>query len=1170
MICPHCHTRNPETARFCAQCGTVLADVSPPVIERRRVTVVFADLVGFTTFAEQTDPEQVHRIINACFDLLVPIIEHYGGTVDKFIGDEVMALFGAPIAHEDDPVRALAAAADMIAAMAGFNAAQGTDLSLHIGINTGLVIAGGIGSSGRQQYSVIGDAVNLASRLTGVATSDEVIVGAETQRMAAHAFGFAALPPTRIKGRLEPVQAYKLLDRKARPDSERGLAGLVSPMVGRSSELGRLVRTTEALVNGRGSAVMLIGEAGIGKSRLLAEWRAASQDGFGEDIRWVEARCLSYGQEIAYHMLRDLLRSIIGVHANTDAEASAAALAEFVDELLGDRAADVGAPLRHLLLIDRPDNGELSPQAIQSQYLAALRTTFQALAARQALVYVLEDIHWADAASIDIIVKLLPLREEAPILFAATTRPDHDSPGWQLLLAAGKDSGNAQRLDLAPLSLANSRQLVANLLRFEALPESVRSLILSRADGNPFFVEEVIRSLIEQQAIVPAGEQWIAPRPIESFDLPNNVHGLLAARVDRLPGEHKQLLRMAAVIGRRFSVPVLAAVLAESQESIAERLESLAASDLLRLDQTTPDLRYRFRHALVHEVVYDATLLEERRRLHLEVGQTLERLYPARREELAATLAYHFALAECPQALGYLLLAGDVAFRQYAVAEAVTHYRRAHERLGAAELDGATLRQFYTRYGRALELHGDFARANALYDEMIEQAGLRADQSMRMAGLIEQARLSVTPTTVRNLAEGRQLAEQALPLARQLEDAEAEARIFWILALSYGFSGLPQRAIEYGERSLAIARRHNLREQMAYTLHDIHRAYRNSEQNEQATLALREATTLWRQLGNLPMLADSLNSAADLVRIGGDHGNGFRLAQEAYRLSQSIGNPWNEAFASGIMAEICYDWGRFGEAIYWCEQAVAMSDISGPVILTVRARQALAGMYILLGDTSQARAYLDRSLEKEHLLEPYFRDGFQMVIDATRLDIALVEGNQAELERLQPVFSPPLLNELQQSFFGAIYIALIQARVARHRQDWPGMLSHADTAIATGRKLRRRAALAHGLYHRALALIELGELDAAEQSLDEAVDLLRPLAAQTYLWEIYAALAEIAERRGDEQAAGQWRERCGESLTFILDHITDSRLRASFAARPEVRQQLSGAQAPALALPDAA
>ncbi|HYF62009.1 MAG TPA: adenylate/guanylate cyclase domain-containing protein [Herpetosiphonaceae bacterium] len=1168
MICPHCHTRNPESSRFCAQCGTLLAAASVPIIERRRVTVVFADLVGFTAFAEHTDPEQVHRVINACFDLLVPIIEHYGGTVDKFIGDEVMALFGAPIAHEDDPVRALAAAADMVAAMAGFNAAHGTDLSLHIGINTGMVIAGGIGSVGRQQYSVIGDAVNLASRLTGIATSHEVIVGAETRRMAAHAFGFAALAPVQVKGRAEPVQAYRLLARKARPESERGLAGLVSPMVGRSNELATLVSASEALLEGRGHAALLIGEAGIGKSRLLAEWRAASQE-LGGGIRWIEARCLSYGQEIAYHMLRDMLRSLIGVHPTSDAAATAAALAEFASELLGERAAEVHAPLRHLLLLDRPDDGERSPQAIQSQYLAALRATFQALAARQPLVYVMEDIHWADAASIDIMVKLLPLRQEAPIIFAATTRPDHDVPGWQLLLAAGQDSGNALRLDLTPLSLATSRQLVANLLRFESLPESVRGLILSRADGNPFFVEEVIRSLIEQQAIVQSGDQWIAPHPIETFDLPNNVHGLLAARVDRLDPEHKQLLRMAAVIGRRFSVPVLAAVLAEDEGLIAEQLERMAASDLLRLDQTAPERRYRFRHALVHEVVYDSTLLEERRRLHLGVGQTLERLYPARREELAATLAYHFALAESPQAVAYLLLAGDVAFRQYAVAEAVTHYRRAHERFGESALNGPALRQFYTRYGRALELHGGFDRANDLYDEMIELAEMRGDQDLRLAGLIEQARLFVTPTSVRNLSEGRELAEQALPLARRLGQAEAEARALWILALSFGFSGQPQRAVEYGELSLAIARRHNLREQMAYTLHDMHRAYRNAEQPDQATQALREATDLWRQLGNLPMLADSLASAADLVRIGGDNGNAFRIAQEAYRLSQSIGNPWNESFASAIMAEICFDWGRLSEAVYWCEQAVELSDRGGPVLLTVRARLALAEMHRLLGDTAQARVYLDHSLEKEHLLEPYFRTGFQSVVIASRIDIALSEDNRAELDRLREGFAPEQLDESQLSFLGGIYVALLQSRLAAHDGQWAQALAHADQAIAVGRKLRRRVSLAYGLHHRARALLGLGDPEAAEPSLREAVSLLQPLSAQTYLWEVYAALAEVAERRGDETAAGEWREQSLAALRFLLDHLSDSRLRASFAARPVV-QKLLNAQSPELVLPDAA
>ena len=1154
MLCPACQTANPDVAHFCLHCGLALHSAVLPPSERRRVTIMFADLVGFTAIVEQTDAEQVQRIINSCFDQLVPIVEQYGGTVDKFIGDAVMALFGAPIAHEDDAVRALHAALDMQAVLREFNRVHATDLALHIGINTGMVIAGGIGSRGRQQYSVIGDAVNLASRLTNVAIRDEVVIGEETYRMATHAFSFAHLPPTPIKGRAEPVTAWKLCERKAQPESERGLTGLISPMVGRTSELELLLQRSDSLLAGAGAAVMLVGEAGIGKSRLLAEWRSATRARWPDQpIRWVEGRCLSYGQDIAYHLLRDILRSLIDVHMTADHAAIAAALQAFLADVFGDDAPAVHAPLRHLLLLESGDNTD--PQAMQAQYQAALRTTLLALAARSPLVIALEDIHWADAASIEIISRLMDLKDQAAILLVATTRPDHDVPGWKLLLALGEASPNSLMINLEPLSAANSRQLVANLLRFEALPEAVRHLILSRADGNPFFVEEVIRTLIERGAIVPTGDQWTAPQAIETLDLPNNVHGLLAARVDRLPPEQKNLLRVAAVIGRRFSVPVLAAVLGTESATLIAQLEHLSAIDLLRHDQSEPEVRYRFRHALVHEVVYDATLHEERRRLHGQVGQILAELYPTRREALAATLAHHFTLADHKHALTYLLLAGDVAFRQYAVVEAVNYYRRAHERLAKFDLDSAALRQFYCNYGRALELHGEFTAAVGLYNAMIVQAERDADQPMLLAALIEQARLGVTPSVVRNLAGGRQLAENALILAQTLDDQAAEARVYWILALAYGFSGEISRAISYGNQSLRLARKLNLREQMAYALHDLHRAYRNTSQFDHAKVALEEATILWRELGNWPMLADSLASAADLSLVLGDYDGALLQAQESHRLSQSIGNVWNEAFSSGVLTQIFFDRGHFSEALYWAGRAITLSQRSGPVILTMRAQIEMAAIYLMLGDATQARRALQATKDVDEQLEQFMRDNLRLSINALSAEVALLAGDEAEAER---ILNESISSDSQgdRLFFNTTLLLLARARLALQRGEWASVLDLTANLLTRANSGPRFSTASRILYLRGTAQMMVGALDDAEQSLKQALAVVQPIKARTAQWLIEWSLSELASHRGHHFAAAQWHAASVANIQYMLDHITDSRLRELFLARAAVQAVL--------------
>ncbi len=581
--CSHCQTDLPATAKFCFSCGQpitaeVVATAPSPSPEtevgaahtaaqlpgeRRLVTVMFADISGFTAMSEKLDPEQVRSLMNNCFDQLVPVVEKYGGVVDKFIGDEIMALFGAPVAHEDDPVRALRSALEIMAALKTFNAEFGTDLGMHAGINTGLVVAGGIGSQGRQQYSVMGDTVNLAARLESASERGEIFVGPDTYAMAAPLFEFEALAPLALKGKAQPVPVYKLLDSKAHARRLRGVAGLESNMVGRDAELAALLRVSNAVQAGLGRMAIVSGEPGLGKTRLIGEWQAAAHGA----IQWYTGQCLSYGQGLAYHLLIDLLHAIIDVPLAAPEAETRASLRAMTDDLFGAGAPEVYPYLGHLLSLQLEDEAQkrvqqLDPQALQAQYLAALRRLLQVLAGRQPLGLIFEDIHWADPSSTELIIKLLPLTTTAPILFCFVTRPEPDSAGWKLVTTAREQSGSSlAEISLQTLSDDDSRQLIANLLELEALPERIRGLILKRAEGNPLFVEEVIRMLIDRGAISQAEGQWTVQREIDRVDIPDTLQGLLLARIDRLPDDVRHTLRVAAVIGRQFSVRVLDEVL---------------------------------------------------------------------------------------------------------------------------------------------------------------------------------------------------------------------------------------------------------------------------------------------------------------------------------------------------------------------------------------------------------------------------------------------------------------------------------------------------------------------------------------------------------------------------------------------------------------------------------
>jgi class 3 adenylate cyclase len=625
MRCPHCQTENPGGARFCMNCGaalvprcancsaelpvgarfcmncgqpvgddtpaddarlTRLAAATPVPLarkvqnaahlagERRTVTALFMDVVDSTALSDAMDPEDWTAIMNGAFDRFYPAIYRYEGSIARLLGDALLAFFGAPVAHEDDPVRAVRAALDMleIAREYGSEVRQryGVEFAVRIGLNTGPVIVGRVGSDMRYEYAPMGGSVHLAARMQAAADPMSILISAQVYRFVAPLFDTEDAGLIQVKGLAGPVQGYRVLGAKTTPGTVRGLTGLQSPMVGREEELAALLNLCEAVQAGLGRAALVVGEPGLGKTRLIAEWKVAVEKDrhrHGTTPRWVEGRCLSYGQGLAYHLLIDLLRSLIGVPDMAQEPETRAALETMVNDLFGEEALKVYPYLGHLLSLKL--DGEaleivkpLDPQALQTQYLAALRKLLQTLTSQRPLVVVLEDLHWADPSSTELLVRLLPMVSAAPMLLCLVTRAERDAPSWKLVTAVREAMGGSlTEISLGALSEKDSRKLVSNLLQIEALSEETRALILQKAEGNPFFVEEVIRMLIDRGAIVRQNGGWMAGAEIDRVEIPDNLEGLLMARIDRLPDEAKHILRVAAVIGRQFPLRVLEYVL---------------------------------------------------------------------------------------------------------------------------------------------------------------------------------------------------------------------------------------------------------------------------------------------------------------------------------------------------------------------------------------------------------------------------------------------------------------------------------------------------------------------------------------------------------------------------------------------------------------------------------
>jgi class 3 adenylate cyclase len=600
--CPRCEASVATDARFCASCGQALTEPSTgddaaharliaaapaPLIskmraarltgERKPVTALFVDVVGSTQLAEQIDPEDWTVIINEAFDLMSRAVFHYEGTIAQLQGDALLAFFGAPIAHEDDPERAIFAALDMLESIEEFarqlRATQGIEFGIRAGLNSGPVMVGNVGSDLRFEYTALGDAVNVAARMQTAAQPGTIVITEMTRRLTGDNFELEDLGEIAVKGKSEPVHAFRVLGRKAAPARRRGLAsvGLDSPMVGRDEPLARLLELLEIVQEGHGRVAFVVGEPGIGKSRLLAEFKRAAIAA-EDSLTWVEGKCVSYGRNLPYHLLIDLVRSIVGISFAAPVDEARRTLdGKLMDIVANDpaEAADTSTYLAHLLGLplrdDEQERTMIDADIMQGRYVASTVRVLRGLAARGPVVLVLEDLHWADPASVDVTRLVMPLATQLPILVVGALRAETDSAGWALLDATREVFGDrVTDIRLEPLSDADSRSLVSNLLEIESLPDGVRNVIMARAEGNPFFVEEVVRMLIERDVIVAKGDRWVATDEVGTIEIPESLHGLLLARIDQLPDAAKRSLRIAAVIGRQFPVRVLERVVGEA------------------------------------------------------------------------------------------------------------------------------------------------------------------------------------------------------------------------------------------------------------------------------------------------------------------------------------------------------------------------------------------------------------------------------------------------------------------------------------------------------------------------------------------------------------------------------------------------------------------------------
>ena len=806
MYCPECKSECPDSSNFCPYCGAVfeagLAGKADDHGERKQVTVLFSDLSGYTAMTEKLDPEDVKEIMGCIFEDISAVIAQYEGFIEKFVGDSVMAVFGVPHAHEDDPVRAIRAARqihEVVSALSPrIEERIGRPLSMHSGINTGLVVTGGVDRV-KGTHGLIGDTINLASRLQGLAQENDILIGEETYRLATAHFSFQAVAPARVKGKAEPVQAYKLLSSMPESAMVHRLQGVQAELIGRETQMTMLAEAVQKLRSGQGDIISIVGQAGTGKSRLTRDFKATLNL---EEIQWHEGHAYPYTQNTPYYPLMNLL-----IHAFKIKEGDAPAIIRNkigagIKTLLWNRP-DIIPYVGGLFSLSYPEIDDLSPEFRREKLKQAIAEILEALARRAPTILWIEDLHWADATFLQLLNQLM-VNTKLPMLFILVYRPiftlfpngPPDNLAWPY-----------QKIELDDLSAEHTHQMLLSLLKAKEIPEELENFVKDKVEGNPFYLEEVVNALIESQLLIQDGGQWRLTGPITQAVVPSTIQGVLAARLDRLETESKRILQEASVIGRAFFFEVLKRI-SDLGAQLQNRLSGLEKLDLIRARSLEPDLEYIFKHALTQEVVYNGLLKKERKGLHERIAAVMEKLFADRLPEFYEILAHHYQRGKSlNKAVDYLIKSGHKAQSQFCLEEAYHYYQTAYDLLSAKDElnieEKASLIDLLLEWAWVGYLMADFRHVSPLLADHLEMAETLGDRS-KYGFLMAWYGWSIF------MSEGGldncfSHLHGALKIAEELHDIRLKAYCCTWLSYAYIEVDLKDKHLSYEEKAIRLA-----------------------------------------------------------------------------------------------------------------------------------------------------------------------------------------------------------------------------------------------------------------------------------------------------------------------------------------------------------------------------
>ena len=1137
MRCPECKADNPDTARYCQHCGAALsaAGVSTPgtlppgealrrlrryvprVVaesllhdqerlhgERREITVLFADAVNFTHLSASLDAESVFELINDLLGRLVACVHRYDGVVDKFTGDGLMAVFGAPIAHENDAEMAIRAALDMQKATAEFatiaQAKLGVPLQVRIGIHSGPAIAGILGTQEQAAYTVIGETVNLAARLESMAQPGHIWTSEYVYQQVQALFDFQPLGTVPIKGIDAPLAVYEARRDRAKPLAVRGLAGTQSLFLGHGVQLTQLQTLLQAFQHDQhGRLVVIRGEAGIGKTRLVSEWLGGMPDGH---FTILHGRGLPYAQGMDYGVFRSLLQATLRTYPSRDRPGS--------DK--GYTPWDViSSPLRPYLRriaglkmteAERKALQHLDPEQIKQLTTLALREWLLQEAQKKALILILDDFHWADDLSRDTLSSLIPIIYQAPVLFCVVTRPQPEIPFNPATLPSRDDLAAPLylALDVTPLSPEDSRAMLGHLVDLDNLPEALIITLLTRAEGNPFYIEEFVRMLIEKDLVRLKGRKWAISSSValQTLEIPTTLRGLMMARVDRLPENLRHLLRDAAVIGLQFSAPLLKEIERRqhgSNANILPPLERLVDMGLLVARPEAGEQVYAFRHILTQESLYHSLLRSQRPELHRTVAEAMEQLYAADLTNQIEVLALHYDRAGArAKALHYTVLAGDRAHERFANREALEYYSRALQLTQRFGEQIATEQHINMGLGDVNQHIGNYEEAIACYRAALDSqeqipADVRAEIMLKLGQVWSKHG---------NLDEAEVWLQQGL--VQFSDDKTANPKLYAQFYAELGWlntrRGDLTAAQRWLERGLALVDHTGHYKVLSSILNRLGAVHYHRSAWKEAATCVERSLALRKRMGDLVGYARSLNNLSILQKSAGDWDEALANYERAAEIQERLGDVEGLSLTTLNLGVLYTERGEWQKAQTHLQRSLKIAqEINHPYRLG-SAHLNLGRFYLVQEREAESEPHLNAAInlygEAGARAHPNLNEAYDLRARLCLMQQHLEEA-QAWAKRSYELLAESTSSESNSVGWGRY--EQLQGRLALARGHLEEAQSHLQRSQEIFQSNGLLIEIGRTAYWQAILWHKLGKTDSARDKLAEATQIFQKLGA---------------------------------------------------------------------------